>query len=189
MKDLVKLLFLWVVALQLYIDFSTDHGSILQQVIKASQEFGYFQVINHGISEELLEDTVSVCREFFDMPAEEKASYCSVDQNSKCRVYTRTNNYSNEDTHYWRDTSTHYCHPLEDYLPFWPAKPARYREVVSAYTVETKKLITKISDVIISEGLGFEKEYLGGELSKVQKLSVNYYPPCMSRPKFGTWNA
>lgn len=52
-----------------------------------------------------------------------------------------------------------------------------FREVVSAYSVETKKLITKISDVI-SEGLGFEKGYLGGELSKVQLLSVNYYPPC-----------
>ncbi|KAM3373750.1 hyoscyamine 6-dioxygenase [Capsicum galapagoense] len=159
------------------IDFNTDHALILQQVIKAGQDFGYFQVINHGISETLLEETVSVFKEFFNMPAEEQANYYSVDPNSKCRLYTSTYNYSNEDTHYWRDNLTHNCHPLEDNLPFWPEKPANYREVVRAYSVETKKLITKISDVI-SEGLGFEKGYLGGELSKVQLLSVNYYPPC-----------
>ncbi|XP_060177902.1 hyoscyamine 6-dioxygenase-like isoform X2 [Lycium barbarum] len=52
-----------------------------------------------------------------------------------------------------------------------------FREVISAYSTETKKLITKISDVI-SEGLGLEKGYFGGELSQVQMLSVNYYPPC-----------
>ncbi|MCD7467405.1 hypothetical protein HAX54_004826 [Datura stramonium] len=161
------------------IDFSTEAGgaAILHQIIKACQDFGYFQVINHGISETLLEETVGVFKEFFNMPAEEKASYYSVDPSSKCRLYTSTYNYSNEDKHYWRDNLTHNCHPPQDYLPFWPQKPTRYREVISAYSIETKKLITKISDVI-SEGLGLEKGYLGGELSKVQMLSVNYYPPC-----------
>lgn len=52
-----------------------------------------------------------------------------------------------------------------------------FREVISEYSTETKKLITKISDMI-GEGLGLEKGYFGGELSKVQMLLVNYYPAC-----------
>ncbi|KAK4710776.1 hypothetical protein R3W88_005289 [Solanum pinnatisectum] len=95
--------------------------AILDQIIKASQDFGYFQ------------------------------GYFST---------------------------SYHCHPLQDYLPFWPEKPTHdYREVISAYSIETRKLITKILDVI-SEGLGLEKGYFGGELSKVQMLSANYYPPC-----------
>ncbi|XP_049387440.1 hyoscyamine 6-dioxygenase-like [Solanum stenotomum] len=151
--------------------------AILEQIIKASQDFGYFQVINHGISEILLEETIGVLKEFFNMPAEEKAKYCTGDPNSKCKLYTSSYNYQNEDKHCWRDTLAHHCHPLQDYLPFWPEKPTHYREVISAYSIETRKLITKILDVI-SEGLGLEKGYFGGELSKVQMLSANYYPPC-----------
>ncbi|XP_006352743.1 hyoscyamine 6-dioxygenase-like [Solanum tuberosum] len=159
------------------IDLTIHEHDQAQQIIKASQDFGYFQVINHGISETLLEETVDVLKEFFNMPAKEKAKYYSVDPNSKCKLYTSTINYSNEDKHYWRDALAHHCHPLQHYLPFWPEKPTRYREVISAYSIETRKLITKISDVI-SEGLGLEKGYFGGELSKVQMLLVNYYPPC-----------
>lgn len=134
-------------------------------------------MINRGVSETLLEETLSVLKEFFNMPDKEKASNYSADPNSKCKLYTSSYNYPSEDKHYWRDTLAHHCHPLQDYLPFWPQKPTHYREVISEYSIETKKLITKISDVI-SEGLGLEKGYFGGKLSKVQMLSANYYPPC-----------
>lgn len=37
------------------------------------------QVINHGVSEELMDDTMSLFKEFFDMPVEDKAAYYSED--------------------------------------------------------------------------------------------------------------
>ncbi|KAH7864242.1 hypothetical protein Vadar_027396 [Vaccinium darrowii] len=36
-------------------------------------------VINHGVSEELMHDTMNVLKEFFNMPAEDKAMYYSED--------------------------------------------------------------------------------------------------------------
>ncbi|KAL0282372.1 UNVERIFIED_CONTAM: Hyoscyamine 6-dioxygenase, partial [Sesamum angustifolium] len=80
--------------------------------------------------------------------------------------------------HYWRDNFTHHCHPLEDQLlELWPEKPIRYREVVGAYSVEVRKLLFRILDVI-SEGLGLKLGYFDGELSKIQLLSVNHHIPC-----------
>ncbi|KAL0461121.1 UNVERIFIED_CONTAM: Hyoscyamine 6-dioxygenase [Sesamum latifolium] len=91
-------------------------GVIIHQILHACQEFGFFQVINHGISVSLMDDTMNVLKEFF-----------------------------------------------------W--------EVVSAYSVEVRKLMLRILD-LISEGLGLKLGYFDGELSQNQLLSVNYHIPC-----------
>ncbi|XWS31436.1 hypothetical protein CRYUN_Cryun23aG0075600 [Craigia yunnanensis] len=47
---------------------SINRSNTIQKVLKASQEFGFFQVVNHGVSENVLNDTMNVVKEFFDMP-------------------------------------------------------------------------------------------------------------------------
>ncbi|PSS14009.1 Hyoscyamine 6-dioxygenase [Actinidia chinensis var. chinensis] len=154
-----------------------DRADVLQQIMKACQDFGIFQVINHGVSEELMEDTMSLFKEFFDMPAEEKAEYYSEDRTKTFRLYTSGLNYNKDDVNFWKDSVRHLCHPLEDYVQSWPEKPARYREVVGAYAVEVRKLSMRILD-LICEGLGIKVGYFGNEISKVQGFIVNHYPPC-----------
>ncbi|GAA0145106.1 oxygenase [Lithospermum erythrorhizon] len=158
---------------------SLDHdpAATIQQLTKACQEFGFFQVINHGVSEIIIDDTSNVYKEFFDLPSEEKAKYLSVDPKSHCRLYTSTYNYATEEKHFWRDNLTHSCYPLEDCMQFWPEKPIRYKEIVGAYSAEVRKLVLKILD-LICDVLGVEKGYFSEELSGVNLLSVNHYPPC-----------
>ncbi|GFZ13523.1 2-oxoglutarate (2OG) and Fe(II)-dependent oxygenase superfamily protein [Actinidia rufa] len=107
-----------------------DRAGVLQQIMNACQDFGIFQVINHGVSEELMEDTMSLFKEFFDMPAEELAEYCSEDRTKSFRLYTSGMNHKKDDVNLWKDWVSHLCHPLEDYVQSWPEKPVRYREVV-----------------------------------------------------------
>ncbi|KAL0418649.1 UNVERIFIED_CONTAM: Hyoscyamine 6-dioxygenase [Sesamum radiatum] len=153
-------------------------GEIVHQILHACQQFGFFQVINHGVPVSLMDDTMNVLKEFFGMSAEYKSSFYSTDINSRCRIYSSTMSYDNEEVHYWRDNFTHHCHPLEDQLlELWPEMPIRYREVVGAYSVEVRKLLFRILDVI-SEGLGLKLGYFDGELSKIQLLSVNHHIPC-----------
>ncbi|KAG5026494.1 hypothetical protein JHK86_022408 [Glycine max] len=57
-------------------------------ILKASEEFGFFQVINHGVSKELMDDTLNIFKEFHAMPAEEKIRESSRDPNGSCRLYT-----------------------------------------------------------------------------------------------------
>ncbi|XP_057507821.1 hyoscyamine 6-dioxygenase-like [Actinidia eriantha] len=154
-----------------------DRADVLQQIMKACQDFGIFQVINHGVSEELMEDTMSLFKEFFDMPAEEKAEYYSEDRTKAFRLYTGGTNYNKADVNFWKDSVRHLCHPLEDYVQSWPEKPARYREVVGAYAVEVRKLSMRVLD-LICEGLGIKLGYFGNEISKEQGFIVNHYPPC-----------
>jgi isopenicillin N synthase-like dioxygenase len=154
-----------------------DRAQIIQQIIKASEDFGLFQVINHGVSRDLTDQTMAVFKEFFASPAEFKARFYSNDLNSSCRLYTSTLNYENEDVHYWRDNFTHRCHPLEDHIKHWPEKPPYYREVVGKYSIEVRRFLMKILG-LICDGMGLETGYLEGEMSKNQLISVNHHIPC-----------
>ncbi|KAJ0054055.1 hypothetical protein Pint_01739 [Pistacia integerrima] len=132
----------------------------IQQILKASKEFGFFQITNHGVPEKLINETMSVFKEFFEMPAEYQASVYSEDPNKSCRLCASSVNYNREEIHYWRENLRHPCHPLDECLQQWPERPTRYLEVVGAYSIEVKKLDSVILE-LISEGLGLETGYFG----------------------------
>ncbi|XP_058208350.1 hyoscyamine 6-dioxygenase-like [Rhododendron vialii] len=151
-----------------------DRVETIQLIMKANMDLGMFQVINHGVPEELMDETMNLFKEFFNMPAEDKAMYYSEDGTSKgFRIYTS----SMKGVNTWKDSVRHICEPLEDNIQSWPEKPARYREVVRAYSVEVRKLSLRILD-LVCEGLGIESGYFRDELSKFQELLVHNYPPC-----------
>ncbi|KAE9454570.1 hypothetical protein C3L33_13530, partial [Rhododendron williamsianum] len=154
-----------------------DHVEIIQQIMKANHDLGMFQVTNHGVSEELMDETMNLFKEFFNMPAEDKAMYYSEDGTKGFRLYTSGMNYIKDGINLWKDTVRHICHPLEAHIQSWPEKPARYREVVGVYSVEMRKLSLRILD-LICEGLGVELGYFGDELSKLHELAAHHYPPC-----------
>ncbi|KAK7268279.1 hypothetical protein RIF29_20975 [Crotalaria pallida] len=157
-------------------ELSFDNSSITQQIIKASQEFGFFQLVNHGIPKKLLDDVMQVAREFFELPIEDKAAIYSDDPKQGCRLHTSID-YANEDVHYWRDVLTLPSHPLEQHIQNWPNKPTRYRDVMGSYSVKVRKLGLVLLD-LICKGLGLESGYFNDERSSVQKMAINHYPPC-----------
>ncbi|KAF3436165.1 hypothetical protein FNV43_RR23257 [Rhamnella rubrinervis] len=154
-----------------------DRPSTIQQILEAAQHYGLFQVINHGVAKDLMDETMNVIKQFHGMSKEDKASECSKDPKRSCKLYTSTENYNREQVHYWRDALIHHCHPLEDCMQFWPQNPITYREVIGAYTVQVRKLGSIILE-LISEGLGFKRGYFSGEYSKKPVVLVNHYPPC-----------
>nr|XP_043632029.1 hyoscyamine 6-dioxygenase-like [Erigeron canadensis] len=156
---------------------SCDRDNAVQQVLEACQEFGIFQLINHGVDEDLVSDTMRVVKEFFNMPEKDKEEYYSEDPNKKCRLFTGGYDYKNENTHLWRDTLRHPCIPLDECVPLWPGNPTRYRDVVRKYALEMGKLSSKILE-LLSEGLGLGSGYFGEDLAGVQNFSAHHYPPC-----------
>lgn len=52
-----------------------ERDEILGRVSAACRDWGFFQVVNHGISPELMDRTREVWREFFHLPMEIKQGY------------------------------------------------------------------------------------------------------------------
>ncbi|XP_024968711.1 hyoscyamine 6-dioxygenase-like [Cynara cardunculus var. scolymus] len=156
---------------------SGDRNAVIQQVLQASQDCGLFQVINHGISEDLIKDAMEIVKEFFNMPNEDKASLYSLDPQKSCRLYTSSFDYVGETVHRWRDVLKHICDPVEGWVDSWPQKPSKYREVVGKYSIEVRNLSFRILEMI-HEGLELGPGYFGDDLTGAQNLLLNHYPPC-----------
>lgn len=50
---------------------------VLKRVSEACREWGFFQVVNHGVSHELMKSAKEMWREFFDLPLEVKEDYAN----------------------------------------------------------------------------------------------------------------
>ncbi|XP_057519998.1 protein DOWNY MILDEW RESISTANCE 6-like [Amaranthus tricolor] len=163
------------------IDLSKAKGNereiIIDQIMEACKKFGFFQVINHGVEKDIMDEAMKVFMEFFELPYEEKSHLYSEESNVKCRLYTSSYNYANEDIHYWRDCLKHTCTPLKDCIHYWPQKPSRYWKVVGEYSTRVRELGLRILE-LINEGLKLEEGYLRKGYSEESFMSVNHYPPC-----------
>ncbi|KAF5940967.1 hypothetical protein HYC85_022134 [Camellia sinensis] len=60
--------------------FSPDRSirsATARLISRACSEWGFFQVVNHGVSHELMKRIREVWREFFELPLEEKQAYAN----------------------------------------------------------------------------------------------------------------
>ncbi|XP_057440154.1 hyoscyamine 6-dioxygenase-like [Lotus japonicus] len=158
-------------------DRHNDRADTIKHILKASEQYGFFQVINHRVSKDLVEETLNVFKEFHAMPPKEKVNECSKDPIGRCKMYTSSENYEKDAIKYWKDSLTHPCPPSGEYMQYWPDKPTKYREVVGKYTQEMRKLGHEILE-LLSEGLGLDPSYFHGKLSKNPQVLQHHYPPC-----------
>ncbi|KAL6533390.1 Protein DOWNY MILDEW RESISTANCE 6 [Orobanche minor] len=154
-----------------------DREFIVQQIAQACQQYGFFQVTNHGVSIETMENMLEVAREFFDLPMEEKMKLYSNDHTKTTRLSTSSNLHKVK-IHNWRDYLRLHCYPLDDYIKEWPNNPPSFKEIVINYCLEIRKLGLRLQGAI-SESLGLDTEYINNSLGQQgQHMAINYYPQC-----------
>ncbi|XP_027067415.1 hyoscyamine 6-dioxygenase-like [Coffea arabica] len=133
-------------------------------------------VINHGVSEDVAREMSTVFKEFFNMSAENKkgSSAFDGDLSRPGWIYMDSSDFAKDGINLMLNFLVTLA--LDECMQSWPPRLTRYREVVATYVVEMRTLSGRILE-LICEGLGLEAGYLE-ELSKVQLVVGNYYPPC-----------
>ena len=88
---------------------------------------GNFQIVNHGISQLVLDEAISVASNFFDLPQGEKLELMSNDVHKPVRYGSVQNGVDN--VQLCRLFLKHYAHPLRDWIHMWPQNPPDYRYI------------------------------------------------------------
>lgn len=185
------------------IDFAQLQGPNRSQVLKllshACENYGFFQIVNHGIPCDVISSMMDVSRRFFELSFEERERYMSPDLSSPVR-YGTSFNQTKDGAFCWRDFLKLMCHPLPDMLPHWPSSPLDFRKIAVTYANENKYLFLMLMKAIL-ESLGIvtnnneddviEKKIIEDDVTSnnddniLQELEdgnqlmvVNYYPPC-----------
>ncbi|EXC02138.1 Hyoscyamine 6-dioxygenase [Morus notabilis] len=154
-----------------------NHRDIVKQIGQACQHDGFFQVTNHGIPEEIVNNMLRLAREFFRLPESERLKNYSDDPSKTTRLSTSFN-VKTEKVANWRDFLRLYCYPLEDFINEWPTNPPSFRKDVANYCTSVRGLVLRLLEAI-SESLGLNVGYIENALGRHgQHMAMNYYPPC-----------
>ncbi|KAL7600187.1 probable 2-oxoglutarate/Fe(II)-dependent dioxygenase [Lactuca sativa] len=188
-KEIANLQFLYIYkvptsipVIDLHTLFSTDSesstcSSELNKLHSASKEWGFFQVINHGISESLLEDFKSEVLKLFKLPMEEKEKLW---QKEDCQEGFGQLFVASEDQKLdWCDKF--YVNTLPYNIrnsKLFQKLPPILSEKVDTYSREIKKLAVGILGEM-GKALGMSKEEMRELFDDgAQFLQMNYYPQC-----------
>ncbi|XP_027164806.1 LOW QUALITY PROTEIN: flavanone 3-dioxygenase 3-like [Coffea eugenioides] len=152
---------------------STRRSAVIKDISSACGNNGFFQIVDHGISQSVLDGALSAA---FNLPSVEKVKFMSIDVRKPVRYGTSIKDGVDK-VQFWRTFLKHYANPLDDWLSLWPDTPHDYREKMSEYAREAKKLGVSIMGAI-TEGLGLGPDYISRKMEEgMQVIVVNCYPP------------
>ncbi|XP_057475603.1 jasmonate-induced oxygenase 2-like [Actinidia eriantha] len=154
-------------------------ATTLAQISEACREWGFFQVVDHGVSPGLMDQARDVWREFFHLPMEIKQSYANSPKTYEgygSRLGVQKGAILDWSDYYF----LHYLPgTLKDHKK-WPEMPPSLRSVVEEYMDQLVKLSGRLMEAF-SINLGLEEEYLqnafGGE-DIGACMRINFYPKC-----------
>ncbi|WCJ28862.1 2-oxoglutarate (2OG) and Fe(II)-dependent oxygenase superfamily protein [Euphorbia peplus] len=175
----VPLINVAVIDLRLLTSPSTRSPELLK-LRSALTSWGCFQVINHGMTDEFLDQVREVAKNFFGLPEEEKKKYSresdSIEGYGNDMVLSESQTLDWTDRLYLTFTPQH-----QRRLKFWPQNPLAFRETLEEYFVKSQE-INEIVLKAMASSLNLEEncflEQYGAAEAALMSARFNYYPPC-----------
>ncbi|GMJ09767.1 hypothetical protein like AT3G19000 [Hibiscus trionum] len=174
--------------IDLSISDTRDIKLLVSEIADACKNWGFFQVINHGVPSELFTKINIAAKTFFDRPIEEKRKVKRDEVNS-------IGYHESEHTKNVRDWKEVFDFFIKDptFLPAspepedkqmrtlrnqWPDNPPEFREVCQEYAGEMEKLGYKLLELIaLSLGLPSNRFHSYFD-DHTTMMRFNHYPPC-----------
>ncbi|KDO71175.1 hypothetical protein CISIN_1g017946mg [Citrus sinensis] len=159
-------------------DVGGKRAEICKKIVEACEDWGIFQVVDHGVDAKLISDMTRLATEFFALPPEEKLKF-DMSGGKKGGFIVSSHLQQGEVVKDWREIVTYFSFPKQsrDYSR-WPDKPEGWMEVTKEYSDKLMGVACKLLEVL-SEAMGLEKEALTKACVDMdQKIVVNYYPKC-----------
>ncbi|KAL5698884.1 hypothetical protein ACHQM5_029863 [Ranunculus cassubicifolius] len=148
--------------------------TIVEEIRKASETWGFFLMVNHGIPDCVLDEIIEGIRRFHEQSTEEKQKLYACDYSRKVRFYSNGDLYPSQPAD-WKDSLN--CNfPDEKLDP--EGLPIVCRDIIIEYVRCVIKLKDTLSE-LLSEALGLSSDHLDRiDCMKTEALVGHYYPAC-----------
>ncbi|XP_051152941.1 1-aminocyclopropane-1-carboxylate oxidase homolog 3-like [Andrographis paniculata] len=151
-----------------------DGGDRIERIRSASATWGFFQVVNHGIGERVMEEMLGGVRKFYEQESERKKEWYTRD-GSKTVVYNSNFDLYTAPSANWRDTV--YC-TMAPNVPSPHQLPHPFRDIMFEYSEQVKKLVHFLFE-LLSEALNLNPDHLNNMgCSEGLAVLCHYYPAC-----------
>lgn len=157
---------------------SQEFGSSeLVKLHLACKDWGFFQLVNHGVSSSLVEKIKLEIQDFFNLPMSEKKKFWQTPQHME--GFGQAFVMSEEQKLDWADMFYMTTLPKHSRMPhLFPQLPHPLRDTLELYSQEMKN---KAMDIVghIEKALKIKENEIR-ELFEdgIQMMRMNYYPPC-----------
>lgn len=150
---------------------------VIEEIGLACEDWGFFQVINHGVCRTVRERMWKAAYEFFELPAKEKMKFYAGDHGDAVG-YVTSFQRSIESVFEWRDSLYLRRDPSTSGDGLKKA-PAFCREAAIELLGQMRALADQLCGAIF-ESQGVESDAFEREMPKLCKESMllNYYPAC-----------
>ncbi|XP_062094723.1 codeine O-demethylase-like [Humulus lupulus] len=166
-------------SLSLQSETSSDHHhhQLIQNLHSACKHWGFFQLVNHGVSRSVIEEVSHEIEGFFKLPLEEKLQYkVTPDDFEGYGSVVRSDDHKLD----WGDRVFMITNPISRRKPhLLPELPSSLKNSLERYIDELKKLGMTLFG-LLAKALNVEKKMLVEELFEdgMQSMRMTCYPAC-----------
>ncbi|XP_015571194.1 scopoletin 8-hydroxylase-like [Ricinus communis] len=152
-----------------------DHDQVVEEIARAAETLGFFQVVNHGVPIELLESLKDAAHSFFGQPPEKKAVYCKGVSPSPLVKYGTSFVPEKEKAMEWKDYVSMIYTSDAEALQFWPKE---CKDVALEYVRTSIKMVRKLLEALMVKlGVNLDDAKMD-ELIGLKMVNMNFYPRC-----------
>ncbi|KAL3685109.1 hypothetical protein R1sor_003131 [Riccia sorocarpa] len=153
-----------------------DRGELARQLGEAAREWGFFQIVNHGLSVDDLDEIQAQGMKFFELPAEIKLKL-------GMQGYFGDNTKVKRSSLHWAEGWMLRYHPdnqvEEKIRVIFPEGNDKLRDALNKFCSATEALNELILE-LLAEHLGLGTKFFSRHLNSQRSvaLRLNYYPAC-----------